>query len=345
MSGQEVIRIGVNGFGRIGRTVFKQLLRRDDFQVAGINDLANLEDLAYLLKYDSVHGWYPPKVTTGAGSIQVDGRSIPFFSSADPGQIPWKVAGADIVIECSGALRGRAKAAGHLSAGAKRVIISAPSDDADAMIVLGVNERTYRPESHEIVSMASCTTNCLAPVAGVLHDSFGVQFLMFTTVHAYTSSQSLVDTPARHRRRGRAASLSIIPTTTGAAKAAERVLPQLKGKMTGMAMRVPVPNGSITDMVVSLERDATAEQINEALREAAGRPPLRGILRVTDEALVSQDIIGDPHSSIVDAQSTMVLNNRVAKVLAWYDNEWGYSARLVDFAAFMAGKGSSTAKG
>ena len=344
MSRQEVIQVGINGFGRIGRTVFKQLLQREEFQVVGINDLANLEDLAYLLKYDSVHGWYPKKVAAHANSIQVDHRSIPFFSSPDPKKIPWKDTGADIIIECSGALRSREKAAGHLEVGAKRVIISAPSDDADAMIVLGVNEEIYRPESHKIVSMASCTTNCLAPVARVLHESFGVQFIMFTTVHAYTSSQSLMDMPARHRRRGRAAALSIIPTTTGAAKAAEKVLPQLKGKMTGMAMRVPVPNGSVTDMMVSLEKDVTPEQVNAALREASDRSPLQGILRVTDEALVSQDIIGDPHSSIVDAQSTMVLNSRIAKILAWYDNEWGYSARLVDFAEFMARKGLFTEK-
>ena len=339
MSTQEVIRVGINGFGRIGRTVFKQLLQRENFQVVGINDLANLEDLAYLLKHDSVHGWYPRKVAAQDSSIQVDQQSIPFFSSPDPKELPWKQTGADIIIECSGALRSRSKAAGHLEAGAKRVIISAPSDDADTMIVLGVNEEVYRPESHQVVSMASCTTNCLAPVARVLHESFGVEFIMFTTVHAYTSSQSLMDMPARHRRRGRAAALSIIPTTTGAAKAAEKVLPQLKGKMTGMAMRVPVPNGSITDMMVSLGKDVTSKQVNTALREASEKSSLREILRVTDEALVSQDIIGDPHSSIVDAQSTMVLNNRIVKILAWYDNEWGYSARLVDFAEFMAGKG------
>ena len=339
MSSHKAVKVGINGFGRIGRTVFKQLLQREELEVAGINDLAKLEDLAYLLKYDSVHGWYPRKVVGQDGSIQVDHWSIPFFSSADPGKIPWRETGADIVIECSGALRSRAKAAGHLEAGAGRVIISAPSDDADAMIVLGVNEEIYRPESHQVVSMASCTTNCLAPVARVLDESFGVDFIMFTTVHAYTSSQSLMDMPARHRRRGRAAGLSIIPTTTGAAKAAEKVLPRLKGKMTGMAMRVPVPNGSVTDMAVSLNKDVTAEDVNAALREASEKPPLEGILRVTEEALVSQDIVGDPHSSIVDALSTMVLNNRVAKILAWYDNEWGYSARLVDFAAFMARKG------
>jgi glyceraldehyde 3-phosphate dehydrogenase len=344
MTSKKTIRVGINGFGRIGRTVFKQLLQREEFQVIGINDLANLEDLAYLLKYDSVHGWYSRKVASQENAIQVDQQSIPFFSNPDPKEIPWKETGADIIIECSGALRSRAKAAGHLEAGAKRVIISAPSDDADAMIVLGVNEENYRPKAHQIVSMASCTTNCLAPVAKVLHEAFGVAFIMFTTVHAYTSSQSLMDTPARHRRRGRAAALSIIPTTTGAAKAAEKVLPQLKGKMTGTAMRVPVPNGSVTDMVVSLEKDVSPEHVNAALREASEKSPLQGILRVTDEALVSQDIIGDPHSSIVDAQSTMVLNDRIVKILAWYDNEWGYSARLVDFAKFMVEKGESMKK-
>ncbi|MFZ7125634.1 MAG: type I glyceraldehyde-3-phosphate dehydrogenase [Desulfobacterales bacterium] len=342
MDSKEVIRVGINGFGRIGRSVFKQLVQREAFQVVGINDLANIEDLAYLLKYDSVHGWYPKKVATQEAAILVDQETIPFFSSPDPKEIPWNRTGADIVIECSGALRSRAKAAGHLEAGAKRVIISAPSDDADAMIVLGVNEEIYRPESHHVVSMASCTTNCLSPVARVLHESFGVEYIMFTTVHAYTSSQSLMDMPTRHRRRGRAAALSIIPTTTGAAKAAEKVLPELQGRITGMAMRVPVPDGSVTDMMVSVGKDVSVEDVNAALREASEKPPLRGILRVTDEALVSQDIVGDPHSSIVDALSTMVLNDRIVKILAWYDNEWGYSARLVDLAGFMADKGMET---
>lgn len=336
MINKKTIRVGINGFGRIGRSVFKQFLQREEFQVTGINDLADLEDLAYLLKYDSVHGWYPKKVSGEKDALKVEERRIPFFSSPDPEKIPWKDVGAEIIIECSGALRSRSKAAGHLEAGARRVILSAPSDDADATIVLGVNEESYEPNSHRVISMASCTTNCLAPVAKVLHKEFGVEYIAFTTVHAYTSSQSLMDTPARHRRRGRAAALSIIPTTTGAAKAAEKVLPELKGKMTGMAMRVPVPNGSVTDMVVSLQKDATPAQINEALQRASEEPPLKGILRVTHEALVSQDIIGDPHSSIVDAPSTLMLGKRVVKVLAWYDNEWGYSARLVDFAKFLA---------
>jgi len=336
MAKKRTIRVGINGFGRIGRSAFKQFLEREEFQVVGINDLSGIEDLAYLLKYDSVHGWYSRKVAADESAIRVDKLRIPFFSSPDPEKIPWKDLGAEIIIECSGALRSRSKAAGHLNAGARRVIISAPSDDADAMIVPGVNIESYDPKTHRVISMASCTTNCLAPVAKVLQDSFGVEYILFTTIHAYTSSQSLMDTPARHRRRGRAAALSIIPTTTGAAKAAEIVLPELKGKINGMAMRVPVPDGSVTDIVASLMKDATPAEVNEALTKASEKPSLRGILRVTNEALVSQDIVGDPHSSIVDAQSTMMMGTRVVKVLAWYDNEWGYSARLVDFAGFIA---------
>lgn len=335
MASREVIRVGINGFGRIGRCTCKQLIAHEEFKIVGINDLASKEDLAYLLKYDSVHGWYPKKIATDEKAILIGDQRIPFFSSPDPTKIPWADLGAEVVIESSGALRSRAKAAGHLQGGAERVIISAPSDDVDATIVLGVNEEIYDPESHQVISMASCTTNNLAPIAKVLWQEFGVENIIFTTVHAYTSSQSLMDIPARHRRRGRAAALSIIPTTTGAAKATEKVLPELKGKVTGMAMRVPIPDGSVTDLVAILKKEVTAEEVNNALRQAAEKVPLQGILRVTDEALVSRDIIGDPHSSIVDAQSTMVLNKRVVKILSWYDNEWGYSARLVDFAKFV----------
>ncbi len=335
MASKELIRVGINGFGRIGRCTCKQLIQKEEFKLVGINDLANKEDLAYLLKYDSVHGWYPKKIGTTEKAILIGDQSIPFFSISDPAKIPWADLGADVVIESSGALRSRTKAAGHLEGGARRVIISAPSDDVDATIVLGVNEEIYDPETHKIISMASCTTNNLAPIAKVLGQQFGVESIIFTTVHAYTSSQSLMDIPARHRRRGRAAALSIIPTTTGAAKATEKVLPELKGRVTGMAMRVPVPDGSVTDLVAILKKEVTPQDINNALRAAAEKAPLQGILRVTDEALVSRDIIGDPHSSIVDAQSTMVLNKKVAKIISWYDNEWGYSARLVDLAKLV----------
>ncbi len=330
------LRVGINGFGRIGRCTFKQIMATDGMEVAGINDLADIDDLAYLLKYDSVHGWYPSKVENDRHSLTVDGSEVAFFSEAEPSGLPWAEVEADVVIECSGLFRAREQAAGHLEAGARKVIISAPSDDADGMFVLGVNSDRYDPRTQHVVSMASCTTNCLAPIAKVLHEGFGIESLMMTTVHAYTSSQSLMDRPTRKRRRGRAAAQSIVPTTTGAAAATERVLPELAGRIDGVAMRVPIPDGSITDIVATLSRNTTAEQVNEALEAASRTPPLEGILRVSDECLVSRDILGDPHSSIVDAESTRVLRDRTAKVLSWYDNEWGYSARLADFARLVA---------
>ena len=330
------IRVGINGFGRIGRAVFKQLARETGFEVAGVNDLNELDSLAYLLHYDSVFGRFRPPVTTRPGFLVVGGIEIPFFAEREPSRIPWSKVGADIILECTGAFRSRAKAAGHLDAGAKRVIVSAPSDDADAMLVVGVNADEYDPAKHSIVSMASCTTNCLAPVAKVLDETFGIETLMLTTAHAYTSSQSLVDTPARKRRRGRAAALSIIPTTTGATQATERVLPRLAGRMNGMAMRVPVADGSVCDIVVRLAKEATAAAVNEALERASSRPPLEGVLRVTHDELVSCDIVGDPASAVVDAPCTLAVGSDTIKVLAWYDNEWGYAARLVDLCAHLA---------
>jgi glyceraldehyde 3-phosphate dehydrogenase len=329
-------RIGINGFGRIGRCTFKQFLADDRFEVAGVNDLAELDELAYLLKYDSVHGWYPRKVSTSGDRLVVDGLEIPFTQERDPTKLPWGDLGVDVVIESTGAMRSRSDSAGHLEAGASRVVISAPSDDADATFVFGVNDETYDPDSHFVVSNASCTTNCLAPVAKVLSDNFGVEHLMMTTIHAYTSSQSLMDMPTRKRRRGRAAALSIIPTTSGATKATALVIPELKGRMDGIAFRVPVEDGSVTDITAVLGRDVTVDEVHSALGQAAeGR--MKRVLRVTEEALVSRDIIGDPHSSIVDAESTMVLRGNVVKVVSWYDNEWGYSARMVDIAAVVAG--------
>jgi glyceraldehyde 3-phosphate dehydrogenase len=329
-------RLAINGFGRIGRCSFKQFLSDDRFDVVGVNDLSDHEELAYLLKYDSVHGWYPRKVSTSGDLLVVDGIEIPFTQEPDPSKLPWGDVGAEVVIESTGAMRTREDAAGHLEAGAERVVISAPSDDADATFVFGVNDDTYDPEKHFVVSNASCTTNCLAPVAKVLLDSFGVEHLMMTTIHAYTSSQSLMDQPTRKRRRGRAAALSIIPTTTGATKATARVIPELEGKMDGMAFRVPVEDGSVTDITALLGRNVTIDEVNGALAEAAeGR--MNGVLRVTDEALVSRDIIGDPHSSIVDAESTLLLQDNVVKIVSWYDNEWGYSARMVDMAVVVSG--------
>lgn len=329
-------RVAINGFGRIGRCSFKQFLADDRFEVVGVNDLSDHEELAYLLKYDSVHGWYPRKVSTTGDRLVVDGVEIPFTQEPDPSKLPWGDVGAEVVIESTGAMRTREDAAGHLQAGAARVVISAPSDDADATFVYGVNDDTYDPEKHFVVSNASCTTNCLAPVAKVLSDSFGVEHLMMSTIHAYTSSQSLMDQPTRKRRRGRAAALSIIPTTTGATKATARVIPELEGRMDGMAFRVPVENGSVTDITALLGRNVTIDEVHGALTAAAeGR--MKGVLRVTDEALVSRDIIGDPHSSIVDAESTLLMQDNVVKLVSWYDNEWGYSARMVDMAAVVGG--------
>ncbi len=328
------IRVGINGFGRIGRCTFKQLVSDDRFEVVGINDLADLDDLAYLLKYDSVHGWYPRKVETSEGKLVVDGNKISFTEERDPAELPWGDLDVDVVVESSGAFRSRDDAAKHLAAGASRVLISAPSSDADRTFVYGVNDELYDPGTHVVVSNASCTTNCLAPFAKVLHDTFGIERLMMSTIHAYTSSQSLMDTPVRKRRRGRSAALSIVPTTTGATKATELVIPELEGRMDGMAFRVPVEDGSVVDATVTLEQSASIEAIHEAM-EAAAEGRMKGVLRVTEEALVSRDIIGDPHSSIIDAQSTMTLGGNTVKIVSWYDNEWGYSARLVDMAALM----------
>ncbi|MEX1004720.1 MAG: type I glyceraldehyde-3-phosphate dehydrogenase [Acidimicrobiia bacterium] len=330
----ERIRVGINGFGRIGRCTAKQMLADDRFDVVAVNDLSDVGDIAYLLKYDSVHGWYPRKVTTGDAGIAVDDHEMAYFSQRSPADIPWGDVGADVVIESTGAFRGRSDASGHLDAGASKVIISAPSDDVDGTFVYGVNHDDYDADVHTIISNASCTTNCLAPVAKVLNDRFGIEHLMMTTIHAYTSSQALVDTPTRKRRRGRAAALSIVPTTTGAAKATSLVIPELEGRMDGMAFRVPVEDGSVCDIMASLNQAVAVDDVLGALSEAADGP-MNGVLRVTDEALVSRDIIGDPHSSIVDAESTMLLGDRVVKVVSWYDNEWGYSARLVDMAAVV----------
>lgn len=329
-----MIRIAINGFGRIGRCSFKQLIADDRFEVVAVNDLADLDDLAYLLKYDSVHGWYPRKVSTEENRLVVDDLAVPFTREKDPTKLPWESYGVDVVIESSGALRSRADAAGHIEAGAGRVVISAPSDDADATFVYGVNEGTYDPEHHFVVSGASCTTNCLAPVAKVLSDDFGVERLMMSTIHAYTSSQALVDKPTRKRRRGRAAALSIVPSTTGATAATARVIPELDGRMDGMAFRVPVEDGSVTDITAVLGRGVSVDEVHDALERAAAGP-MRKVLRVTDEALVSRDIIGDTHSSIVDSESTILLGENIIKIVSWYDNEWGYSARMVDLAGLV----------
>jgi glyceraldehyde 3-phosphate dehydrogenase len=312
--------------------VMRRTLEMTDVEVVAINDLVPISELAYLLKYDSVHGFLREDVSHDEQIIYVAGREVRFFQEREPAKIPWGSVGADIVIESTGAFRGREAAAQHLQGGARKVIISAPSSDPDATLVLGVNDDTYDPAQHDVISMASCTTNSLAPVAKVLQEQFGIAHLFITTVHAYTASQSIMDKPTRHRRRGRAGALSMIPTTTGAARATALVLPQLAGKLDGMAIRVPVPDGSVTDIVANLEKATSAEEINARLLEASQKPPLQGVLEVNSDEVVSADIVGNPHSSIVDAPSTNVLDGTMVKLLAWYDNEWGYSCRLVNLA-------------
>lgn len=326
-------RIGINGFGRIGRMVLRRALTLTDVEIIAINDLANVADLAYLLKHDSVHGRFPVEVSHDERQLWVNGRAVHCFAEARPEKIPWGMASVDVVIESTGRFCTRAAAARHIQAGAHKVLISAPAANADVTLVPGVNDAHYDSERHHVISMASCTTNSLAPVAKVLQEQFGIARLFITTVHAYTASQPILDTPSRQHRQGRAGSLSMIPATTGAAVATALVLPELQGKMDGMAIRVPIPDGSVTDIVAQLETATTAEAINARLREAAQQPPLNGILAVSDEELVSVDMIGNPHSSIVDAPSTRVLDGTLAKLLAWYDNEWGYACRLTELAS------------
>ncbi len=328
------IKIGINGFGRIGRLAFRAALKRSDLEVVAINDLSDTKTMAHLLQFDSVHGRLDATITTADDNMVVNDRTIRVTSLKDPGQIPWKDAGVDIVLECTGIFRDREGAGKHLKAGAAKVLISAPAVDPDNTIVMGVNHDTYDPEKHDIISNASCTTNCLAPVAKVILENFGIVSGMMTTVHAYTGDQRLLDFPHKDLRRARSAALSMIPTTTGAAKAVALVLPELKGKLNGLSVRVPTPNVSLVDLVVVVEKaDVTREEVNQAL-ERASKSDLAGILDYCDLPLVSIDYNGSPFSSIVDAMSTDVIQNMV-KIYAWYDNESGYSHRLVDLAALV----------
>lgn len=330
------IKVAINGFGRIGRMVFRAGFAQDDIEFVAVNDLTDAETLAHLLKYDSVQGPLDAEVSSGINSVIVNGKDIRLFVERDPAAIPWRDVGADIVLECTGLFRSRDKAAAHLQGGARKVIISAPSPDPDVTIVMGVNEKDYTPEKHHVISNASCTTNCLAPACKVLLDRFGVEKGLMTTTHSYTGDQRLLDFPHKDLRRARAAALSMIPTTTGAAKAVALVLPQLKGKLNGMAIRVPTPNVSVVDLVVQLSRSATAEEVNAALKEAA-EGPMKGILAYSEEPLVSVDFNGTTVSSTVDALTTMVVEDMV-KVILWYDNEFGYSNRMVDLARYVAGR-------
>jgi glyceraldehyde 3-phosphate dehydrogenase len=331
------IKIGINGFGRIGRIFFRASLKNKNLEFLGINDLTNAKTLAHLLKYDSVHGLLDAEVSVKDNNLIVDGREIKCFAQRDPAQLPWKDLGVEVVIESTGIFREREKAALHLQAGAKKVIITAPAKGEDITIVLGVNEDMYRPEEHHIISNASCTTNCLAPVAKVLLDKFGIKRGLMTTIHAYTNDQQLLDFPHKDLRRARGAALSMIPTTTGAATAVSLVIPQLKGKLDGMAIRVPTPNVSVVDFVAELEKETTKEEINEALQEAA-QGKLKGILSFSNEPLVSIDFCGNAYSAIVDGPSTVVIEKRMAKVIAWYDNEWAYSCRIRDLIEYIMSK-------
>ncbi|MER0126910.1 type I glyceraldehyde-3-phosphate dehydrogenase [Franconibacter daqui] len=335
-----MVKVGINGFGRIGRNVLRAALDNADIQIVAINDLTDSKTLAHLLKYDSLLGTLPVTVEAGEGELRVDGKTVRVFSERDPAQIPWRDAGVEIVIEATGFFTDREKAAVHISSGgAKRVIISAPGKNDDLTIVMGVNDRQYDPERHFVVSNGSCTTNGLAPAAQVLHQSFGIEHGLMNTTHAYTNSQALHDQPEKDLRGARAAALSIVPYSSGAAKALGKVIPELDGRLTGYSLRVPVPVVSIVDLTVTLKRDVTVEEVNAAFRQAAEAGPLKNILGYSDEPLVSSDYRGDPRSSIIDGLSTLVIGGNLVKILAWYDNEWGFSNRLVDLARMMAQRG------
>ncbi len=329
------VRVGINGFGRIGRNIMRAALADGEIDFVGVNDLTDAKTLAHLLKYDSVLGNLSASISGGTDTITVDGDEFKVFASKDPGALPWKDLGVDVVFECTGKFTDRDGAAKHLAAGAKKVIVTAPAKKPDVTLVMGVNDEKYDPASHHIISNASCTTNCLAPVVKVLNDSFGLKRGWMTTVHAYTNDQNLLDLPHKDLRRARAAAMSIIPTTTGAASAVGEVLPALKGRLDGISMRVPTPNVSCVDLVALFEKTATADDVNGAMRAAAGGA-LKGILQVEDAPLVSIDFRGNPHSSIVDSAYTKVMDGDFVKLLAWYDNEWGYSNRCIDLLKKVA---------
>jgi glyceraldehyde 3-phosphate dehydrogenase len=330
-------RIGINGFGRIGRMAFRAMLDKKDVEVVAVNDITDAKTLAHLLKHDSIHGALKHQVKAEGNDIMLDGHAFRVLAERDPAKLPWKELKVDVVVESTGLFTAREKAALHLSAGARKVVISAPADGVDVTLCMGVNQHAYDPAKHHVISNASCTTNCLAPIAKVLHESFSIVHGLMTTVHSYTSDQMLQDGPHKDLRRARAAALSMVPTSTGAAKAIGLVLPMLNGKLDGIAIRVPTPNVSIVDLTASVERDAEEKSVNAAMKKAA-EGELRGILAYSEEPVVSIDFNGNPHSSIFDAPLTKVLGKRLVKIFSWYDNEWGYSNRLADVTAFVASK-------
>ena len=340
------IRVAINGFGRIGRLVLRSAKQAGstDLDFVAVNDLTDSKTLAHLLKHDSVHGRYPGDVEVVDGGLRVDGDEIKVFAEKDPAKLPWADLGVDIVVESTGLFRSREKASAHLEAGAKKVIISAPAKNEDITIVLGVNEESYDPDNHHVISNASCTTNCLAPVVKVIMDAFGFRHGFMTTVHSYTNDQNILDLPHKDLRRARAAAMSMIPTTTGAAKATGLVIPGVKGKIDGIAIRVPTPDVSVVDLVAEVEKDTTVEEVNAAFKAAADGA-MKGILGASAEELVSVDYTGDGHSSIVDLPSTNVIDGRMVKVLSWYDNEWGYSRRVVDLVSYVGERLPATVGG
>ncbi|MEH7742080.1 glyceraldehyde-3-phosphate dehydrogenase [Bacillus subtilis] len=331
------VKVAINGFGRIGRMVFRKAMLDDQIQVVAINASYSAETLAHLIKYDTIHGRYDKEVVAGEDSLIVNGKKVLLLNSRDPKQLPWREYDIDIVVEATGKFNAKDKAMGHIEAGAKKVILTAPGKNEDVTIVMGVNEDQFDAERHVIISNASCTTNCLAPVVKVLDEEFGIESGLMTTVHAYTNDQKNIDNPHKDLRRARACGESIIPTTTGAAKALSLVLPNLKGKLHGLALRVPVPNVSLVDLVVDLKTDVTAEEVNEAFKRAA-KTSMYGVLDYSDEPLVSTDYNTNPHSAVIDGLTTMVMEDRKVKVLAWYDNEWGYSCRVVDLIRHVAAR-------
>ena len=328
------IKVAINGFGRIGKLVYRHAFQNKDFEFVAVNDLTSPDTLAHLLKYDSVHGRFPVDVKAVEGGLQVGDQHLRVVAEPDPAKLPWGELEVDVVIESTGRFTKRDDAAKHLAAGAKKVLISAPSKDADIMIVMGVNDDKYSKAEHDVISTASCTTNCLAPVAKVLNDNFGIDHGLMTTIHAYTNDQNILDLPHKDLRRARAAAVNMIPTTTGAAAAVGKVLPELNGKLDGMAVRVPTADGSLVDLVVQLSKTTSIDEINGAVREAAASN-LAGILEYTEDPIVSSDIVGNNHSSIFDAKSTMAVGDNMYKVLSWYDNEFGYSARMVDMLKLL----------
>jgi glyceraldehyde 3-phosphate dehydrogenase len=331
------IKVGINGFGRIGRLVFRHLANRPGVEIVAVNDVTKPATLAHLLKRDSVHGAFPGSVGAEGDALIVGGKKIRVLAVLDPAQLPWKDLGVDVVLESTGRFTKRADCDKHLQAGAKKVLVSAPAKGEDLTIVVGVNDHLYDKAQHHVISAASCTTNCLAPVAKVMNDAFGIQHGLMTTVHAFTNDQRILDLPHEDLRRARAASLNIIPTTTGAASAVGKVLPELEGRLDGMAMRVPVADGSVVDLVLVLSRDVTKDEVNAAVRAAAGKAPLQGILEYSEEPLVSTDVIGNPHSSVFDAKSTTVIGKRMVKVVSWYDNEFAYAKRAAEIIEKLLG--------